>query len=86
MKAFFAKLGDMFLDQNDGVDDKRVLGIPFLLAAVVYVFIAGKDGLPVFAAVAGLGTTLLLGAVAGDQGKLGSAASKANPTAGIPGS
>lgn len=83
---FMSKLGDMFLDQNDGVDDKRVLGVPIIVAAVVYVLIAGKDGLPVFAAVAGLGTTLLLGAIAGDQGKLGTSKTSGNGTSGIPGS
>ena len=84
MKEFLKKLGDMFLDQNDGVDDKRVLGVPIIIVAVVYVLITSN--LAVFGAVAGLGTTLLLGAVAGDQGKLGSAASKTDPSAGLPGS
>lgn len=82
-KDFFTKLGDMFLDQNDGVDDKRVLGVPIIIAAVVYVFITGN--LPVFAAVAGLGTTLVLGAVAGDQGKLGTPKTSGNGSSGLTG-
>ena len=69
MKAFLAKLGDMFLDQAGGVDEKRVLGIPAIAAAIVYVLITGN--LAVFAAVSGLGTLLLGIGVAGDQGKLG---------------
>jgi hypothetical protein len=69
MKKFLAKLGDMFLDQAGGVDEKRVLGIPTLAASVVYVLVTGN--LPVFAAVAGLGTALLGIGVIGDQGKLG---------------
>ena len=68
MKEFFKKLGDMFLDQAGGVDEKRVLGIPVIITAVVYLVIT-RD-LVVFGALAGLGTGLLAGAVAGDQGKL----------------
>lgn len=82
MKSFLAKLGDMFLDQAGGVDEKRVLGIPFLLAAVVYVLITGN--LAVFGAVAGLGTLLLGIGVAGDQGKLNVPTPPANPTQGVP--
>jgi small-conductance mechanosensitive channel len=77
--SIWQRLGDMFLDQAGGVDEKRVLGIPILIAAVVYVLIVGKEGLPVFAAVAGLGTLLLGIGVAGDQGKLGSE----NPSKGV---
>lgn len=72
MKKFLLKLGDMFLDQAGGVDEKRVIGIPTLVAAVVYV-LATRD-VTTFAAVAGLGTLLLGIGVAGDQGKLGGGA------------
>jgi len=82
-KDLAKKLGDMFLDQAGGVDEKRILGFPIIISAVIYVFITGN--LSVFAAVAGLGTTLLLGAVAGDQGKLASTP-PANSSAGVPGS
>lgn len=85
MKDLLKKLGDMFLDQAGGVDEKRVIGIPTLIAAIVYVLIVGKDGLPVFAAVAGLGTLLLGIGVAGDQGKLNVPTPPANPTQGITG-
>ena len=82
MKAFLAKLGDMFLDQAGGVDEKRVLGFPVIIAAVVYVMITGK--LDVFAAVAGLGTLLLGVGVAGDQGKLNVTPVSGNSTQGVP--
>jgi hypothetical protein len=84
MKEFFKKLGDMFLDQAGGVDEKRVLGIPIILAAVVYVIIT-RD-LTVFATLASLGTALLGIGVLGDQGKLNVSSSSSDPTAGIPGS
>jgi hypothetical protein len=84
MKEFFKKLGDMFLDQAGGVDDKRVLGVPIIIVAVVYVCITGNIG--VFAAIAGLGTALLGIGVAGDQGKLNVPQQPSNPAAGIPGS
>ena len=84
IRDFFSKLGDMFLDQAGGVDEKRVLGVPIIIAAVVYVCISGN--IAVFAAIAGLGTTLLGIGVAGDQGKLNVTASGSNPTVGIPGS
>ena len=85
-KQFITKLGDMFLDQAGGVDEKRILGVPIIIAAVVYVICAGKDGLGVFAAIAGLGTMLLGIGVAGDQGKLNVPVPPANPTQGLPGS
>jgi len=84
MKEFFKKIGDMFLDQAGGVDEKRVLGIPIIVAAVVYVIVT-RD-LTVFAAVAGLGTLLLGIGVAGDQGKLNVSSSSSDSAAGLPGS
>jgi hypothetical protein len=81
MKEFFKKIGDMFLDQAGGVDEKRVLGIPIVLAAIVYVMVT-RD-LTVFAAVAGLGTLLLGIGVAGDQGKL-NVSSSASDSSGEP--
>ena len=84
MKEFFKKIGDMFLDQAGGVDEKRVLGIPIVLAAIVYVMVT-RD-LTVFAAVAGLGTLLLGIGVAGDQGKLNVSSSSNDSAAGLPGS
>jgi len=83
VKAFWKKVGDMFLDQAGGVDEKRVLGIPIVIASVVYVMFTGN--LAVFAAVSGLGMLLLGISVAGDQGKLNVAA-QGDPTAGVPGS
>jgi len=84
MKEFFGKLGDMFLDQAGGVDEKRVLGIPILLTAVIYLIIT-RD-LTVFATLASLGTALLGIGVLGDQGKLNVSSSSSDSTAGIPGS
>jgi len=81
MKEFFKKIGDMFLDQAGGVDEKRVLGIPILLAAVIYLIIT-RD-LTVFASLAGLGTGLLGIGVAGDQGKL-NVSSSASDSSGEP--
>jgi hypothetical protein len=84
MKEFFKRFGDMFLDQAGGVDEKRVLGIPIVLAAVVYLMITGN--LAVFAAFAGLGTGLLGISVFGDQGKLNVNSSSSDSAAGLPGS
>lgn len=84
MKEFFKKLGDMFLDQAGGVDEKRVLGIPIIIAAVIYVIIT-RD-LTVFATLASLGTALLGIGVLGDQGKLNVSSSSSDSIAGIPGS
>ena len=81
MKEVFKKIGDMFLDQAGGVDEKRVLGIPILLAAVIYLIIT-RD-LTVFASLAGLGTGLLGIGVAGDQGKL-NVSSSASDSSGEP--
>jgi small-conductance mechanosensitive channel len=83
-KQFISKLGDMFLDQAGGVDEKRILGVPIIIVAIVYVCITANIG--VFAAIAGLGTTLLGIGVAGDQGKLNVPNSTSNPAAGLPGS
>lgn len=69
MKKLLEKIGDMFLDQEGGVDEKRVLGVPILVAAVVYVIVT-RD-LTVYATLSGLGLALLGVSVAGDQGKLG---------------
>jgi hypothetical protein len=82
MKEFFKKIGDMFLDQAGGVDEKRVLGIPIIVAAVVYVIIT-RD-LTVFATLASLGTALLGIGVLGDQGKLNVSSPSSDPTAGVP--
>jgi len=82
MKEFFKKLGDMFLDQGGGLDEKRILGIPVIITAVVYLVVT-RD-LVVFGALAGLGTGLLAGAVAGDQGKLNVVSTPPDPESGIP--
>ena len=82
MKEFFKKLGDMFLDQGGGLDEKRVLGIPVIITAVVYLVVT-RD-LVVFGALAGLGTGLLAGAVAGDQGKLNVVSTPPDRESGIP--
>jgi small-conductance mechanosensitive channel len=84
MKEFLKSLGDMFLDQAGGVDEKRILGVPIIIVAVVYVCITAN--ISVFAAIAGLGTALLGIGVAGDQGKLNISTSPSNPSAGLPGS
>jgi hypothetical protein len=97
-KDFLAKLGDMFLDQAGGVDDKRVLGIPafalgiiFALIVGFYVLATGKvaligPGLTVAGFLTGAGITALGLAVAGDQGKLNVPSTPSNSGAGLPGS
>lgn len=84
MKRFLQKLGDMFLDQAGGLDEKRVLGVPIVVTAVVYVCVTGNLG--VFAALAGLGTLLLGIGVAGDQGKLDVSSRPDDSASGIVGS
>jgi hypothetical protein len=98
MKEFFKKLGDMFLDQAGGVDDKRVMGVPafalgviFALIVGFYVLVTGKielvgPGLAIAGFLTGAGITALSIAVAGDQGKLNVPQQPSNPAAGIPGS
>jgi hypothetical protein len=55
--------------------EKRILGVPIIITAVIYVCITANLG--VFAAIAGLGTTLLGIGIVGDQGKLNVPASPA---------
>lgn len=38
IKAFFAKVADFVMDKNGGADEKRLLGVLFAIAALVYVF------------------------------------------------
>jgi hypothetical protein len=73
IKAFFVKVGDMFLDQAGGLDEKRVIGVGLVVAAVVYVFTrpAGADVWVTAAGLLGFALTFLGVSVAGDQGKLG---------------
>jgi hypothetical protein len=73
MKAFFRKLGDMFLDQAGGVDEKRVIGVGLVVAGVGYVFTrpAGADVWVTAGGLLGFALTFLGISVAGDQGKLG---------------
>ena len=84
MKEFFKKLAEAFQDQGGGVDLKLILGGPIVVVAVIFVIIT-RD-LPVFGVIAGLGTGLILGSLAGDQGKLNVSSSSSDSTAGIPGS
>ncbi len=73
MKAFLKKLGDMFLDQGGGVDEKRVFGVILIINALVYLWTHAPSS-SVWIVVGGL-IVLGLGAfgiaVGGDQGKLG---------------
>jgi hypothetical protein len=82
MKEFFKKLGDMFLDQGGGLDEKRVLGVPILITAIIYVIIT-RD-LTVAGFIAGLGSLLLGLGVAGDQGKLNVISTPPDSESGIP--
>jgi len=84
MKEFFKKLAEAIQDQGGGVDLKLLLGGPIVIAAVIFVIIT-RD-LATFAVIAGLGTTLILGSLAGDQGKLNVTSSPSDSSAGIPGS
>jgi hypothetical protein len=61
------KWSDFVTDAKGKIDEKRVLGILFAIAALVHVFIFSD--LPVFGGVAGASAAFLGGAVAGDQGK-----------------
>jgi hypothetical protein len=61
------KISDLITDAQGKLDEKRVLGLLFALAALVHVFIFSD--LPVFGGIAGASAAFLGGAVAGDQGK-----------------
>ena len=71
MKAFFKKIGDMFLDQAGGVDEKRVIGFLMCVYAAVYISVIKLGDVAGFSAIALVGGGLLTGAAFGDQGKLG---------------
>jgi len=68
----FKKLGDIFLDQQGGVDDKRVMGVLMLIYACIYIGLIKVGDVPGFSAIALVGGGLLgVAAPLGDQGKLG---------------
>ena len=73
MKAFLKKIGDMFLDQAGGVDEKRVIGMILFLCAIVYLWTHDAKT-ETWVTVGGL-LTFCFGALgiaaAADQGKLG---------------
>ncbi|MBE3064968.1 MAG: hypothetical protein IMZ69_08115 [Spirochaetes bacterium] len=82
MNTFWEKLAEAFQDQGGGVDLKLILGGPIVIVAVIFVIIT-RD-LAVFGVIAGLGTGLILGSLAGDQGKLNVTSTPADPTQGVP--
>ena len=59
MKAFLKRIGDMFLDQQGGVDDKRVMGVLMLLYACVYIGLIKVGDVAGFSAIALVGGGLL---------------------------
>lgn len=61
------KLSDLVTDAQGKLDEKRVLGIGFAVAALVHVFIFSD--LAVFGGIAGASAAYITGAVVGDQGK-----------------
>lgn len=71
MKIFLKKIGDMFLDQQGGVDEKRVLGTLMLVYACVYIAIIKMGDVLGFTAIATVAGGLLGVASLADQGKLG---------------
>jgi hypothetical protein len=71
MKTFFKAIGDMFLDQNGGTDEKRVLGFAAGAFAFVYIGLIHPGDFATFTAIGGYSLALLGISVAGDQGKLG---------------
>jgi hypothetical protein len=73
VRVFLQKLGDMFLDQGGGVDEKRVLGTALVVQGCVYLW-THSPGNNTWITVAGLltfGFAALGIASAADQGKLG---------------
>jgi len=61
------KVSDLITDAQGKLDEKRVLGLLFAIAALVHVFIFGD--LAIFGGIAGASAAYLTGAVVGDQGK-----------------
>ena len=68
----FKKIGDMFLDQQGGVDEKRILGSAMLIFACVYIAAIKPGDIAGFGAIAAVGGGLVgIAAPLADQGKLG---------------
>jgi hypothetical protein len=63
------RLAQIFEDQAGNLDEKRILGVPILLSAVVFLWIHPGE-LGSFSALSALGVSLLGVSVLGDQGKL----------------
>lgn len=61
------KFSDLITDAQGKLDEKRVLGLLFALAALTHVFVFGD--LAIFGGIAGASAAYLTGAVVGDQGK-----------------
>lgn len=61
------KVSDLITDAQGKLDEKRVLGLLFAIAALVHVFVF--QDLAVFGGIAGASAAYLTGAVVGDQGK-----------------
>jgi hypothetical protein len=88
VKAFLKWLADFVKDKNDGSDEKRLMGVAFLICALIYVFTrpAGPDVWTIAGGLAGVGVILLgvAGAQDGIVPKISSTPS-APSTTGIPG-
>ena len=65
------RFAQIFEDQAAHLDEKRILGVPVVIFAAVYIAVIRPGDVVGFAAIAGFGGALLGLAVAGDQGKLG---------------
>jgi len=89
LKAAGKAIWDFVCDKNGGSDEKRLLGVIFLIAALVYVFTrkAGPDVWTTAGGMAGVGVGLLIAAEAQDgiAPKI-PATPPANSGAGLPGS
>ena len=68
MGNFFKKIGDFFLDKSNNGDEKRLLGVAFLGAGLVYALgVFGKPDNGILITVLTTGTGLLGLAVVGDK-------------------
>ena len=61
------KWSDLVTDAQGKLDEKRILGLLFAIAALTHVFIF--NDLAVFGGIAGASAAFITGSVVGDQGK-----------------
>lgn len=61
------KWSDLVTDSQGKLDEKRIFGWLFGIAALVHIFIFGDIG--VFGALSGASAAFITGSIVGDQGK-----------------